>query len=256
MTAAALGLMVAIGRGRMRLMPALLLLAANAIFFGSATLFLFTNVWWGPRWLLPVTPLMALLAAEWVDVMIEAGQGMRTKGQGAEPSDPQSAIRDPQSQPSAPGPWALALASQFGLSILVAGLIVGLAVEYAGRHWQHRLAPPHSVSGDVGELAMTMKLSNAVVGLPLGQEMDAAGKALGDAWRARRKPPTDPRTGMVHMRAPMADNAVIYVRKVDGWQAKAAECFPQRQLYELIADKDAASGFVIVPVSPRPEALR
>ncbi len=266
MTAAVLGLMIAISRGRLRQSPALsLLLAANAIFFGSATLFLFTNVWWGPRWLLPVTPLVALLAAELVDVMLAHAAPGRSPGlTGENPGAVQSADADEQiaipsalgPRPLAPGPSPLALSSQLGLSILAAGLIVGLAVEYAGRLWQHRLAPPHSVSGDVGELAAAMKLTNAVVGLPLGQEMEAAAKALGDAWRTQRKAPTDPRTGMVHMRAPMADNAVIYVRKVDRWAAKAAECFPQRQLYELIADRNAADGFVVVPVSPRLEPAR
>jgi len=47
------------------------------------------------------------------------------------------------------------------------------------------------------------------------------------------------------MAVPFEANPVIYVRKVENWAVKAKECYPQRQLYELIADKEGVGGFVI-----------
>ncbi len=127
-------------------------------------------------------------------------------------------------------------------------MIVGLAVEYTGKHWQHHLAPPHNVSGALHRAIGELKLADAVVGLPMNNELDAAARTFGEDWQKKSRPPLDPRTGMVYMRAPMADNPVIYVRKVELWSSKAAQCFPQRQLYEVIADKDAEGGFVVKPV--------
>jgi hypothetical protein len=57
--------------------------------------------------------------------------------------------------------------------------------------------------------------------------------------------PFDGRAGMVFMKAPLESNGVIYVRQIEKWADKARETFPDRQLYELFADKEAEGGFVI-----------
>ena len=49
-----------------------LLAASTVLFFLGSTVFGFTNVWWGPRWLLPVTPLLAILAAILIDLRINS----------------------------------------------------------------------------------------------------------------------------------------------------------------------------------------
>ena len=215
MTLAAIGGLIAWQRRRFqRSMALYIILACNLLFFAANTPFLFTNVWWGPRWLLPVTPLLALLAAE-VVAMVMARCAPSTRNS-------ELATRNF----SAP-------AAQFGMLILFASTFVGLAVEYAGRWYVHRIAPPHNVSSAAHDRAREMKLSNVVIGMPTS----GSGRA-----------PLDARAGMVYMQAPFESNEVIYVRKVDNWTAKTKETFPGRQLYELIADKEAVGGFVIKAV--------
>ena len=238
LTLAAIGAIIAWQRGLFHRSIALyVILACNLLFFAANTPFLFTNVWWGPRWLLPVTPLLALLVAEFVAmIMAQCGKGPRAKGQGPKDSEslPTSTSHFSDGpRPLALGPSASAPAAQLGMLILFASTFVGLAVEYAGRWYVHRIAPPHNVSSAAHDRAREMKLTNVVIGMPT----TGSGRA-----------PLDARAGMVFMKAPFESNAVIYVRKVDNWAAKAKETFPGRQLYELIADKEAVGGFVIKAV--------
>lgn len=206
MTAAIIGAMIAWQRGRFHRSLALyVLLASNLLFFVATTPFLFTNVWWGPRWLLPVTPVIALLMAELVEVVISK-------------VDSQNKDR------------ASASASQMMLMILLAGTFVGFTFEYVGKWAMHRVAPPHNVSAAAHDRALEMGLNNVVIGMPTGGD----GRA-----------PFDARAGMVFMKAPLESNEVIYVRKIEKWADKTRQTFPDRQLYELIADKEAREGFVI-----------
>ncbi len=211
MTLAVIGAIIAWQRGRFHRSPALaVLVAGNLLFFLGTTPFLFTNVWWGPRWLLPVTPLLAILVAQVVEVVMRGANESRVT--------------------SGPAPIAgFHHVSRLLLLLLVACTLIGI-VEYGGKAYVHRIAPPHNVSAAAHERALSMKLNQVVIGMPL----DGGGIA-----------PLDPRAGMVFMTAPLASNPIIYVRKVDNWPAKSRETFPDRQLYELIADKEAPGGFVI-----------
>jgi hypothetical protein len=206
MTTAVLGLILVLRHGGLkspcRGQGAALVLAANGLFLGTAALFLFTNVWWGPRWLMPVTPMLAWLGAVVVDSALNRKR-------------------------------CPAAAGQMGLSILVGGFLVGLLAVYGGMFYQHRVAPPHNVSAGAWQRVQAMRLDNAVVGVTL----EGGGRA-----------PIDPRAGMVFMHVPFEANPVLFVRQIPDWRRKAAETFPGRELYELIADKEAEDGFVIRPV--------
>ncbi len=228
MTAAIIGAMIAWQRGRFHRSLALyVLLASNLLFFVATTPFLFTNVWWGPRWLLPVTPMIALLMAELVEVAIASARAKRSNV-GTENATASNA--DASTRNSKLGTRNLAPACQLFLMILFAGTFVGFAFEYVGKWAMHRIAPPHNVSAAAHDRAAAMGLNNVVIGMPTGGD----GRA-----------PFDARAGMVFMKVPFESNEVIYVRKIDQWADKTRETFPDRQLYELIADKEAQEGFVI-----------
>jgi hypothetical protein len=216
LTLATIGAIVAMQRGRFSRSPALtVIVACNALFFISNAPFLFTNVWWGPRWLLPVTPLLAILLAEFVNVILAAAATARQKAIGT----------------------GAASAAQLAFMLLAAGTFVSILLAYPGKWYQHRIAPPHNVSGAADQRVASMGLNNVIVGMPLDEELRAA--------KMPNRAPFDPRAGMVFMKAPFESNPVIYVRKVENWAAKAKECYPSRQLFELIADKEAEGGFVI-----------
>ena len=209
MTIAILGSMIAFNRGRFHKSLAIyVLLASNVLFFVANTPFLFTNVWWGPRWLLPVTPMIAVLMAEFVDRVMQSVSGRKRDGRAS----------------------SSASAAQLVMMVLLAGTLVGLIFDYGGQWAMHRVAPPHNVSAAANDRAQAMGLNNVVIGMPVGGD----GRA-----------PLDGRAGMVYMKAPLESNSVIYVRQIEKWQPKTRETFPDRQLYELIADKEAEGGFVI-----------
>ena len=120
--------------------PGLRLVAASSVlFFLFNTAFGFTTVWWGPRWLLPVVPLLCILAGELVDRMLESINN-------AEPHK--------------------ASASCLGLSILTAGILTGLLGVYPAQFWEHRTFPPHSVSGAAHQAVLEARISNAVIAMP------------------------------------------------------------------------------------------
>ena len=185
-----------------------LLTASTVIFFLASTVFGFTNVWWGPRWLLPAVPLLAILAAELTDRVISQLVPALT-GQ----------IKDSSASATA----------QLAMCILMAGLVVGLTARYGGQAYQHRLAPPHTVSSAAHHAVLEQGLQNAVVALPPKGE----------------RPPLDARAGIVYMKVPFDSNEVIYVRAVPDWPRLAAECFPGRQLHEIRLDENNEQGFSI-----------
>jgi hypothetical protein len=229
MTAAVLGLIVAMRGGVYRGRNAWslgLVIASTGLFFATAPLFLFTNVWWGPRWLMPATPLLAILIAEFISSIL---QSARLEN---EPEDVESSHKEPVAgvKPSINRREHTRLASQFGLAILGAGFLVGLLVAYPGQWFVHQIAPPHNVSDGAYRTVQQMGLTNAVVAMPISGHSVA---------------PLDARAGMVFMTVPFERNSVIFVRAVPNWQRKASKCFPDRQLYQLIADEKKNQGFMI-----------
>lgn len=134
-------IMGAIAAGpRWRSTPLRVVAASSILFFLGCAAFGFTTVWWGPRWLMPIVPLLAILAAELVWRMLVAARSA--------------------SRASAP-------AAQAGLCLLAAGLVLGPVAVYAGLFHQHRLMPPHTVSAAAHRRALAMGLDNAIVAMPL-----------------------------------------------------------------------------------------
>jgi len=189
-----------------------LLAAATVLFFLGSTVFGFTNVWWGPRWLLPVTPLLAILAAVLIDRVLTQLRPPLTgeiKDQGA------------------------TAASQMALCIVLAGVAVGFAGRYVGQFYQHRMMPPHMVSGAANKAVHNKYISNAVIGMP----------PVGE------RAPLDARAGLVFMDVPFEKNQVIYVRATPNWQQKAKQSYPGRALFEIKPDRTEKQGFVIKPLT-------
>ncbi len=206
-----------------------LILAATALFFTLSSAFVFTNVWWGSRWLLPAVPLLAILAAELLD------QALTHATAKPDPTAPIASSAPAIALPVAPTIAATiaprAAAAQFALCLLASGLIVGLGARYAGLYAQHRLTPPHLVSAGLSERVNAQGITNAIVAMP-----PQGGRA-----------PLDARAGMVLMGVPLDTNPIIYVRAIKGWRHKAAACFPGRLLYEVVPDDSDPQGFQIHP---------
>jgi hypothetical protein len=245
--------------------------ASTVLFFVGCAAFGFTNVWWGPRWLLPAVPLLAILTAYLVDAAIgvivvgptpEGSAIYRavTGGMGVSPvNDPQGrAIEGDRSQATADGrdarptdasvcdaghgrtrPWHpndanARAAGVLLICLLLAGVDVGLLFRFGGQFYSHRLFPPHTVSAAAWDEVRDLGLSNAVLAMPTS----------GD------RAPLDARAGMVFMSVPFEQNSVIVVRAVDGWAHKAHAMYPGRRLYELVADDKAVNKFVIRELRP------
>ena len=187
-----------------------LLMACTVLFFTASAVFGFTNVWWGPRWLLPVVPLLTILAAELTDRVISQLMPALT-GQ----------IKDN----------GASAAAQLAMCVLLAGLVVGLTARYSGQFYQHRLAPPHNVSTAAHRAVLDEGIRHAVIALP----------PSGD------RPPLDARAGMAFMNVPIESNQIIYVRGIADWPQMASECYPDRKLYEIQSDPDSTKGFSIHP---------
>ena len=157
---------------------------------------------------MPATPLIAILAAELVhQILLQASRKSFT-------------IPSPIHRRSPD-------AARIACGLLIAGLIVGLMSRYVGQFYQHHVMPPHKVSSAAHREVQVRGLSNAVVAMPLEE----------------KRPPLDPRAGIVFMTVPFETNPVIYVRAVPQWKEKAAECYPERTLYEICADTKDGKGF-------------
>ncbi len=202
-TVALLGAVVA-GR-RCRSVGLVLLAVSTGLFFIGCTAFGFTNVWWGPRWLFPVAPLVAIMSAILVEGMLRDVTAPASEADG------------------------LRSACQLALAVLVAGLCVGLLGRYTGQFYQNVVMPPHKVSSAAHRELRARGIGQAVVAMPI------------DA----KRPPLDPRAGMVYMAVPWTDNPVIYVRAIPAWEKLAKECYPKRKLYEVIADSEEVKGFLL-----------
>ncbi len=240
LTLALMGLMVVVQRGRQKLIHRGawgMVLAAVGIFFVFNTTFGFTNVWWGPRWLLPVAPLVAILIGVLVDALMNILAIQKQphphpyplpEGEGAIQSTRGGTQPPIHSDDSA---FTNEKSSTAGLllAIIMAGLVLVGPTMYVSKFWEVRVHPPHGVNGEVHRRVTAMGLKDAVVG------MSTAGGLF----------PPDARSGMVMMTVPFEGNPVIYVRTISDWQTKAKASFPGRHLYEIVADNNDTSGFII-----------
>jgi hypothetical protein len=218
LTLGVLGLGIVVGRHRRH--PRLpgarrgwglwLLAAAAAIFFVVCTASVgLNNVWWGPRWLLPVVPVLAILIATLLDLIFRHARGL--------------------GRPDYPHRGAQA-AAQIGLCLALGAVAVGLTARYPGQFYQNCLIPPHRVSAAVAQRLAQLGCQDAVVAMPVdGPSM----------------PPIDVRAGLAFTTVPFDANPVIYVRKIEGWQRMAAEMFPTRRLFTVSADPKSPGGFRI-----------
>ncbi len=183
-----------------------LMLACAGVFFLFNTAFGFTNVWWGPRWLLPIAPLLAILTAVLVDAALRA-------------------LHDADTRKRAAGTLAIAL--------LLSGVTLGLTVRYPSQWWFHTLLPPHGVSAQPHHLAQTMNIHHAVIAMPTDGNFPPRDARAGMAFMG-----VGPRG--------FAANDIIYVRALPGWEAKAREMFPDRALYEYQGDPVVTSKFIFI----------
>lgn len=138
LTAALLG---AIAAGHHWRQPGLRLLATSTLlFFIANTAFGFTTVWWGPRWLLPATPLVAILAAELIDVALRAASDASQR--------------------------ARAAAGQAAVCLLIGGLVAAILGVYPAQVYLNRIAPPHLVSAAAHDAVKRAGLTHAIVAMP------------------------------------------------------------------------------------------
>ncbi len=240
LTLAMMGLIVILRRWRESTMGRgawVMVLAAVSLFFVFNTTFGFTNVWWGPRWLLPMAPMLAILIAVMVDGLLEVLVIQKPQrphprplpeGEGVIP-----ATREIEQMPIGANQVCFAFEKSSGASLLLAIIVAGLVLVgptmYVSKFWEVKVNPPHGVTGEVHRRVTAMGLKDAVVG------MSTAGGLF----------PPDARSGMVMMTVPFEGNPVIYVRTIADWQSKAQISFPNRKLYEIIADKNDVNGFAI-----------
>lgn len=117
-----------------------LVTASTLLFFAGATAFGFTNVWWGPRWLLPVIPLLAMLTGELGEAIMG---GLRS------------------------GDATRRRAAALAVMLACAGVVVGVVGRYGGQFYRHQLDPPHAVSAGAHERVRAMGLADAVVAMPV-----------------------------------------------------------------------------------------
>ena len=193
--------------------------AAVGLFFAGSCIFGFTNTWWGPRWLLPVAPLMAILIAVLVDAALRTAA---RRGHG--PDLAAGGWRARRAVRNAPA------AARLLLLFVVASALVGL-LRYGGQYHEHVLAPPHTVSAAAWRA--TRQLENAVVAMP----------TAGD------RAPLDARAGMAYMRVPFEANQVIYVRNAPDWESRALAMYPGRDLYRIDPAPHAPRGFSLIAVT-------
>jgi hypothetical protein len=180
---------------------------ATALFFVFNTAFGFTNVWWGPRWLLPATPLLAIFIAYLIDEILQEASS--------------------QNPTTHPGKIA---AAQFGLMLALGGFTVAAAARYSGQFHVNTIMPPHTVSAAAQRRALEMNMSHAVLAMPV----------------TAKRPPLDARAGMAFLYPPFENQPIIYIRALRGWQPMAKETFNDRKLYELIPDPKDPQGFRII----------
>ncbi|NJO83148.1 MAG: hypothetical protein HC828_10220 [Blastochloris sp.] len=194
-----------------------MVLSAVCVFFVFNTTFGFTNVWWGPRWLLPVAPLMAILIGVLVNEVFEVLKPMHGHARALVVSNPLPTH-----------------AASLLLAIILAGMVLVGPTAYLTKFWEVKTMPPHGVTHKIHQRVMEMGLGNAVVG------MSTAGGLI----------PPDARSGMVMMTVPFEANPVIYVRTIPAWQTKALTAYPGRQLYEVSTDPSDVNNFVIKQLTP------
>lgn len=223
LTVAVLGAAAAGARWRTVGLP--LLTVGTVLFFLGCCTFGFTNVWWGPRWLFPVAPLLAILGAMLVDRVLTAaamrpGRHAPLGGEGG-------------AEPAVDRPPQAGAAAQLALSLLLAGLMVGVTTRWAGQYYHHTIMPPHAVSARAHQVVTKYLdeagVDRAVVAMPV----------------TGQRAPLDARAGLAFMVVPFEDNRVIYVRSVEGWVSKADQTFPDRLLYEVQPDDSRRRGFTV-----------
>ena len=176
--------------------------ALPLIAWGIATilgysLFVFLeNPYFGPRWLLPAMPMVAVMIAVVT----------------------QSAVR--RSGPGRPH------AELYGILVnwLFAGFIVLLVGVLPWRAAELLAAPPNRVDGRVWRAVQAQGIDQAVVALPRDENRRTPGFCK------------DPRAGFWTMTLPLELNRVVFVTETPGWREMARETFPNRRLFQMTAD--------------------
>ncbi len=187
----------------------LLILACATVFFLFNTAFGFTNVWWGPRWLLPVAPALAILGAVVVDAAIGALGSTEPRQRSA---------------------------ATLGLALLLAGVTLGLTVRYPVQWWFHTLLPPHGVSAQPHRQALAAGIRNAVIAMPTDGVYPPRDARAGMAFMTVSDRGFDA-------------NDIIYVRAISGWEAAAKSMYPDREFYELQLDPASPGKFRFQQIS-------
>ena len=150
--------------------------------------------WVGPRWLVPAIPLLACCVAVAFNGLLAMTRVPRHRA------------------------W-----SRQALVLFFAAVVVTLGLAAPVKLLELRLSPPHGIDGRVAAAAKNAKLTHAVVGLP-------ASGVFADTLQPNYKRGI---AGMWTMAMPIDASPVIYVRRVEGWEAMARESWPTRTVYRI-----------------------
>jgi len=155
--------------------------------------------WVGPRWYVPLIPLLAMVAACGLDVLRAGLRHAQTRQLSARTASL----------------WATAA---------TVVLLIALPLQLL----ELRQRPPHGIDGRVAAAASQQQLHNAVVALPVSG-------VYADTLQPNFKRGI---AGMWTMQMPFERSDVIYVTQVEGWAAKCRDAWPGRTLYRISEVRD------------------
>lgn len=179
----------------------LFLLSSGSFLFGYAVPLVAAPLWFGPRWYGPLIPAIAFLSA---NALVWAWRTSRREG----------------------STWkGLARGT---LSVFSVCLVAVWTIVLPLRTWQLATRPPHGVRDRVLEAVADAGISNAVVGLPTFYRYPGTNQVT---YKIARN-------ALWVMKFPLDTNPVIFVAEVDGWVQKAAELWPDREIYKISEKPD------------------